>query len=587
MASPIPIQVSFQGGGAKIVALLAAAEALQAAEKRGQVKIVRVAGTSAGSIVACLIAAEQPIQHTVQTLKDRGKSELDSLLPKRSLIGHAWRALRGQPLYDEDNLRAWLRMLFPSELQQLKDLKRPAFIVATDLLAATKRVLYSNETHGESWLSDVLVDSCALPFVFRSSSSKSSKVDGGLCENLPVGELFGGEVQHGRVLAVSFQREQPRSPRNFKDFGLAFIAASIENTVDRALEILEQDRVLRIDTNIESFDFGRALEKLGSDHYKLIREQAGSWITSLVSSGRLEPNRSSSEVSRPSKSRDRTDGAPFPRDESLWLEDVWRDSSPASQYLMRQVDRVFRRQHEPEEIAFESSTFMVIANSLIQAGAEGFGSPDEVRQIIRFRPKDADLYCIKIGLIGDTDDPNGSFLREMDLTVTDSNGVKNDAIIVPLVDSTKPAGTAGLHARQAAIFFHPVLRVGNAGEPYTIRQFRSFRGGMGKLARGDRDTIGNRNIRQHTLIGRVELVLLLPADAPKLNWAWSAGGPPEASVMTKADLDVFANQAPMGFRTEGWFCEKLPPGMRFGVDLWLDEPITSPETPKAGSEAGS
>ena len=54
----IPVQLAFQGGGAKVVALLAAAEAIQDACRQNLISVSRVSGTSAGSIVACLLAGE-------------------------------------------------------------------------------------------------------------------------------------------------------------------------------------------------------------------------------------------------------------------------------------------------------------------------------------------------------------------------------------------------------------------------------------------------------------------------------------------------------------------------------------------------
>ena len=56
------IQFAFQGGGAKLASLLAVAEYLQELEKRNEIVITRVAGTSAGAIVAVLLAAEVDIK---------------------------------------------------------------------------------------------------------------------------------------------------------------------------------------------------------------------------------------------------------------------------------------------------------------------------------------------------------------------------------------------------------------------------------------------------------------------------------------------------------------------------------------------
>src|SRR5687767_2418273 len=55
--APIKIQLALQGGGAKLCGLLAAMDAVQELHRRGIIQVTRIAGTSAGSIAACLFAA--------------------------------------------------------------------------------------------------------------------------------------------------------------------------------------------------------------------------------------------------------------------------------------------------------------------------------------------------------------------------------------------------------------------------------------------------------------------------------------------------------------------------------------------------
>ena len=52
----MPVQLALQGGGAKLMALLAAMEGVQEMDEK-QLKVTRLSGTSAGAIVACLYAA--------------------------------------------------------------------------------------------------------------------------------------------------------------------------------------------------------------------------------------------------------------------------------------------------------------------------------------------------------------------------------------------------------------------------------------------------------------------------------------------------------------------------------------------------
>ena len=83
-----PVQVVFQGGGAKLPLLMAVAEGLQAyatgveasaeVEARAKkIEITRVAGSSAGAIVAVMLASGKPIGTYKEAVKRLGKKYLD------------------------------------------------------------------------------------------------------------------------------------------------------------------------------------------------------------------------------------------------------------------------------------------------------------------------------------------------------------------------------------------------------------------------------------------------------------------------------------------------------------------------------
>jgi predicted acylesterase/phospholipase RssA len=52
-----PVSIAFQGGGAKLVVLIAAAEAISELIQDEKLDVVAVSGSSAGSIAALLLAA--------------------------------------------------------------------------------------------------------------------------------------------------------------------------------------------------------------------------------------------------------------------------------------------------------------------------------------------------------------------------------------------------------------------------------------------------------------------------------------------------------------------------------------------------
>jgi predicted acylesterase/phospholipase RssA len=59
--TPVPLQVVFQGGGAKLCHLMAVCDVLKDYEASGRIRVTRAAGSSAGAIVAVMLASTNPI----------------------------------------------------------------------------------------------------------------------------------------------------------------------------------------------------------------------------------------------------------------------------------------------------------------------------------------------------------------------------------------------------------------------------------------------------------------------------------------------------------------------------------------------
>ena len=255
MANPTKIQLAIQGGGAKIVSLLAAAEAIQGLEERNQLKVTRFAGTSAGAIVACLLAGGVRVSDLrTRVFQDLG-AELKRAFPARGKVRSIYRVTRGKPLYHSDSLRRVLEMLFDgSGITQMKDLQRPVFITAANILDGNKQV-YSSEKDAEKPVVSCLEDSCGLPFVFRAPKSQSIVVDGGICENLPSDELVDGQEKFGKIVGISFTRGRAsKYPTNVLSFSRALLDTAMANSMDRARKLIGDSAVYSIGTSIKTFD---------------------------------------------------------------------------------------------------------------------------------------------------------------------------------------------------------------------------------------------------------------------------------------------------------------------------------------------
>lgn len=192
----------FSGGGIKGFALIGACEEI---EKRG-LHFVRLAGTSAGSIVAALLAAGYSSKEIFQLLEELDLTKL--LDARKSCIPFAkWLFVYFKlGLYKGYELEMWIR----------NKLEAKGVRTFADLPPQTLRVIASDISNGQMVvLPDDLVRygidsksfsiakavrmSCSIPYFFepvklRSENGANILVDGGVLSNFPIW-LFDQEEQ--------------------------------------------------------------------------------------------------------------------------------------------------------------------------------------------------------------------------------------------------------------------------------------------------------------------------------------------------------------------------------------------------------
>lgn len=186
----------FSGGGIKGFAYVGA---LQVLEEKG-FRFKRVAGTSAGAILACFIA----VGHNAKEIEDiLDELDLKSLLdpPKmgRTLPFLKWINLYFQlGLYKGKVLEKWFyKRLAEKGIYTFNDLPKGSLkLVASDLTNGRIIVIPDDlESYGINWrkfpVSKALRMSCGLPFIFEPIKLKGKQgeniiVDGGVLSNFPV-----------------------------------------------------------------------------------------------------------------------------------------------------------------------------------------------------------------------------------------------------------------------------------------------------------------------------------------------------------------------------------------------------------------
>ncbi|WOV88239.1 patatin-like phospholipase family protein [Sporosarcina oncorhynchi] len=213
----------FAGGGLKGFALVGAYQAL---EEKGY-RFKRVAGTSAGAIIACFIAAgytgneiEEMMQdEDLQTLLDPRKTILP--FPFMKWLRLYWR----MGLYQGQALEDWLfEKLSVKGLYNFSDLPEGSLkIVASDLTHGKMIVLPDDLIHygiepGMFPIARAIRMSCTIPFFFepvrfKAPTGETIVVDGGVLSNFPMwifDEENGERVRPLIGMKLSHRKEEMR-----------------------------------------------------------------------------------------------------------------------------------------------------------------------------------------------------------------------------------------------------------------------------------------------------------------------------------------------------------------------------------------
>jgi predicted acylesterase/phospholipase RssA len=309
---PLDVQIALQGGGAKLFSLVVAMREIERLEGRGRkqknngheiaqppkIRVSHVAGTSAGAIVAALYAARVPMDDVLDRLE---QLTIDELLPPfrpssrikrvtarilhflvrvllrlpsdtKELLNrlnvNLGNALLGYPIYDTNGLKLQLAKLFNSssqiryetdpELPKWGDFRSVRFArfghddsVTLSVVRTELRTRKPHTASPDEFLLDFLIDSAAIPFVFRNINDENwDLLDGGICANLP------SQFLHGvRRIAIGFAAPSPSRGESKWMRPLALLDAAIDYSVDRSVQLIGEENCCRLNSQLSTFDF--------------------------------------------------------------------------------------------------------------------------------------------------------------------------------------------------------------------------------------------------------------------------------------------------------------------------------------------
>ncbi|HEX4146157.1 MAG TPA: patatin-like phospholipase family protein [Pirellulales bacterium] len=282
----------FEGGGVRGAAL---AGAFSAADAAG-VSFERVAGTSAGSIVAALIAAGADPGFVRRSLEktqfrdllkpaDPGQSifqlqgpSLGLPLLRRVSFGRFWQGLQiaiDAGLHSSEGIREWMEGVLvdvvrgPNSLNKTAitfgEIRTPLYIVATDLISGRAKI-WNQQTDSGTSVALAVQCSCSIPFFFQPVLvGDVFYVDGGLLSNLPA-FVFADSKQStkssllSRTLCFQLQAEAEPDLRppcsGLTDFGNLLANAAVGGATELQLSLQSDVHRVAINTGaVKATDF--------------------------------------------------------------------------------------------------------------------------------------------------------------------------------------------------------------------------------------------------------------------------------------------------------------------------------------------
>lgn len=508
----------FQGGGARVAALLAVGHLLQEYVKSGKIQLGRVAGTSAGAIVAALLASGADLALVRADLLRVGDDGFARAFPRRGLFRYAWAAYRDEAFYNISFLRELLsKPTYNLAGRTVQDFTTPELQITVADVTTGRKVV-----KGTANVVDTILDSCALPFVFRTASHlvENPHLDGGLCENLPADTLLADRATHGDVVAVSFAEPATRShPTNALELASSLLELAIDNSVRRAARDVGEESVHRVRTKLTTFSFDTVCrDGLADDPYERVKGDARRWLDTWLAT-RATSRRSAY--------------AGMPTDE-----------------LMRRVDLVYRSLET--DVEFLSSSMVVTAHCVGgHRDGEGRPLPDQVDYITQIKPR-VPLRCLKQSLGATT----GTLTRDSEWVVQSDDGRSiTDFVAIPSRDSAIDA-----HFQSTTLFFATPLE---ANRTFVVRRRESISMAMAALANGKPDYLSNMNTRQNVAVGTMVLIVQVPDSHYVVHNSYDKSDV-QGAVLDPQQISKIVPGVPHGgFSAFGWRAENVPPMKRF------------------------
>jgi len=472
----IKIQLAIQGGGAKIVGLLAAMEIVEDLVRHKKIEVTRIAGTSAGALIGCLYSAGIPMSEMRVSLRE---GDLKFLLKKyekpewTSIAGRLWKR---EPIWNTTPIREYLRDQFAKRSKKkLKDLDPPIMVVSSNIASSKIHVHNLDES-----IVDALMSSSGIPFAFKVWNAQKNEnevdedndretpllVDGGICENLPINLLVKDEDKYGEVVAISFGVSSYARPDNIFGFAKALLDTAIDHSVRTARDQLPQSSIFEIgdELSISTFDFDKAITLAGSKEYDQIKKNA-----KLFFDGYIERRNDGNKATN---------------------YDPWASSNPTVGKILQAAWTI---------CTSLSRSKMQFDSARMEAIIHGEAQPDECRVTTSFRVLDEPIHCIKVSVMNSV---GQEYLGRTWWEIVGPDEKQLSPTVVPIKDPKTPS------ERWVALHFDPPLAPQTG--PYELSVWDFVDKVFDKLEANNLDELVFSSGRVSGLVGKLELIVIYP-----------------------------------------------------------------------------
>ncbi|WP_299791657.1 patatin-like phospholipase family protein [uncultured Marivita sp.] len=303
----ISFRFAFQGGGANFITLLAAAKAVHDImdDHKDTIRLDKLAGTSAGSIVASILAIKTDPELIRDHLADHGKSALEDIIVMPAKDDD-WRIVKigkwgvkilsmigGHPFFEFEKLEEFINGLHNRDKIRkdfkLSEVSVPLILTNSDL--SEGGVVYwrsceesNKHSRDQIYLARAVANSCAIPLIFKSFNGTLGIqfVDGGLVENFPLEKLTDG-FPANRVIGFSFEKSSERNINTPKKYLGSVLSAMINSNIDSSSRFIPADNIIKLPCRFETLDFDAALTDGLQDFYDSVRMATYSKLEDIIS----------------------------------------------------------------------------------------------------------------------------------------------------------------------------------------------------------------------------------------------------------------------------------------------------------------